>query len=396
MTGFVVNDLEGNEIARKAPAEPGLQLPYLDVDAPGFTWPTHPPVGLPPRTALKPADRLSPDDPGAAVELKRDRNALRAKNDVDGPHPRTAPVAIVPGGLPTRRSLRDSREAAPHVIRTITMSNPVVSPRRTNEGAGAQDARSSSTRQVLLRRAHALHENGAVESTALPSPVRVFDGKSGSISKSYEPFPVLLPSHRDFRPVLAWAVFLGFLGADRFYRGKYVTGILKLATAGGLGIWWVADIVGILNGRAEDRHGRYFDGDRNHRAIAWTLTAALVAGLTAAVVNGAAPAVTAITEAVTPKAAPAPTWTLVTNVKATDEPTLVGVTGDSLRFTYKFPGAVYAYLQKGDNPEIPAQALFSTDAPAQGEKEIAVTPGDYRLVIRAKGSWQVNVEELVR
>ena len=33
------------------------------------------------------------------------------------------------------------------------------------------------------------------------------------------------------------ALLLGVLGADRFYLGKIGTGILKLVTVGGLGIW---------------------------------------------------------------------------------------------------------------------------------------------------------------
>ncbi|MEC5345311.1 cytochrome c oxidase assembly factor Coa1 family protein [Brenneria populi] len=35
--------------------------------------------------------------------------------------------------------------------------------------------------------------------------------------------------------------FLGMLGADRFYLGKIKTGILKLITFGGFGIWWFWD-----------------------------------------------------------------------------------------------------------------------------------------------------------
>lgn len=37
------------------------------------------------------------------------------------------------------------------------------------------------------------------------------------------------------------SLFLGLLGADRFYLGKRKTGILKALTIGGLGIWWVVD-----------------------------------------------------------------------------------------------------------------------------------------------------------
>ena len=39
--------------------------------------------------------------------------------------------------------------------------------------------------------------------------------------------------------VLSWA--LGYLGADRFYRGEIGLGILKLITFGGMGVWYLVD-----------------------------------------------------------------------------------------------------------------------------------------------------------
>jgi TM2 domain-containing membrane protein YozV len=39
--------------------------------------------------------------------------------------------------------------------------------------------------------------------------------------------------------VISWLV--GFLGADRFYKGDVGLGVLKLLTIGGVGIWWLVD-----------------------------------------------------------------------------------------------------------------------------------------------------------
>jgi TM2 domain-containing membrane protein YozV len=41
--------------------------------------------------------------------------------------------------------------------------------------------------------------------------------------------------------ILSWT--LGYLGADRFYKGQIGWGILKLITLGAGGIWWLIDAV---------------------------------------------------------------------------------------------------------------------------------------------------------
>ena len=42
---------------------------------------------------------------------------------------------------------------------------------------------------------------------------------------------------------LLLSVFVGSLGVDRFYMGYIGTGILKLITFGGFGIWWLIDLI---------------------------------------------------------------------------------------------------------------------------------------------------------
>lgn len=60
---------------------------------------------------------------------------------------------------------------------------------------------------------------------------------------------------RNYFIALALSIFLGEFGIDRFYMGKIGTGILKLITLGGLGIWWIIDIVLIANGSMRDKQG---------------------------------------------------------------------------------------------------------------------------------------------
>jgi TM2 domain-containing membrane protein YozV len=42
---------------------------------------------------------------------------------------------------------------------------------------------------------------------------------------------------------LVMSIFFGWWGVDRFIMGKVGTGILKLVTFGGFGIWWLVDII---------------------------------------------------------------------------------------------------------------------------------------------------------
>jgi len=60
----------------------------------------------------------------------------------------------------------------------------------------------------------------------------------------------------------SWAVafllslFLGMLGADRFYLGYPYVGLLKLCTLGGLSWWWMLDVILLLAGRMKDGEGK--------------------------------------------------------------------------------------------------------------------------------------------
>ncbi|PFI75758.1 TM2 domain-containing protein [Bacillus cereus] len=51
-------------------------------------------------------------------------------------------------------------------------------------------------------------------------------------------------------------IFLGFLGAGRFYVGDIGRGILNLLTCGGLGILWFIDLF-LLSGRVDYKNALY-------------------------------------------------------------------------------------------------------------------------------------------
>lgn len=73
--------------------------------------------------------------------------------------------------------------------------------------------------------------------------------------------------------LLSW--FLGVLGIDRFYLGKVGTGLLKLLTAGGLGIWWLVDVIIILAGSMRDKQGFALNGYEENKKVAWIVTIVL-------------------------------------------------------------------------------------------------------------------------
>ncbi|MCR8669553.1 TM2 domain-containing protein [Agrococcus sp. HG114] len=93
---------------------------------------------------------------------------------------------------------------------------------------------------------------------------------------------------KSFVATWLFAMLLGVLGVDRFYFGKVGTGIAKLLTFGGLGIWALVDLIITLVGKQTDKLGRPLEGYEQHKKTAWIVTAAWVLlGVVVGAVNGA-------------------------------------------------------------------------------------------------------------
>lgn len=69
------------------------------------------------------------------------------------------------------------------------------------------------------------------------------------------------PSDKSRTVALLLAFFLGMFGGHRFYAGRPETGALMLITLGGLGIWWLYDLILIAA-------GGFRDGD-NRLIVSW-------------------------------------------------------------------------------------------------------------------------------
>jgi hypothetical protein len=121
-------------------------------------------------------------------------------------------------------------------------------------------------------------------------------------------------SNKSFLVTWLLSLLLGVLGVDRFYLGKVGTGILKLVTIGGLGIWALADLVLVLSNRTRDKQGLPLEGYDKHKKVALIVTGVVIllsivvnsarAGSGPAAAPASAPSVATATPSATPSATP--------------------------------------------------------------------------------------------
>jgi hypothetical protein len=88
--------------------------------------------------------------------------------------------------------------------------------------------------------------------------------------------PAQVESDKSFVTTWLLAWLLGGLGVDRFYLGKIGTGVLKLITLGGLGVWYFIDLIIVLVGGTRDTLGRPLAGYEANKKTAWIVTVVLI------------------------------------------------------------------------------------------------------------------------
>ena len=60
----------------------------------------------------------------------------------------------------------------------------------------------------------------------------------------------------DWLALFLLTFFVGVLGVHRFYVGKIGTGVLMLITLGGLGVWFLVDLILVVTGQFTNKDGQ--------------------------------------------------------------------------------------------------------------------------------------------
>jgi len=81
-------------------------------------------------------------------------------------------------------------------------------------------------------------------------------GKARDVDgRPLDPGPVYGTPVKNQGTAFLLSFLLGYFGADRFYLGQTLLGIVKLLTCGGFGIWYIVDVLIIGMGKMKDSEG---------------------------------------------------------------------------------------------------------------------------------------------
>jgi hypothetical protein len=208
---------------------------------------------------------------------------------------------------------------------------------------------------------------------------QAYPGQYGAFPGQYGAEP-----QKSFLVTWLFSLLLGSLGVDRFYLGKIGTGIAKLLTLGGLGIWSLVDLIVTLAGKQTDKNRRPLAGYAQHKRVAVVVTVVLlVVNLVIGVISGIA-AVAVVRQAATPPIVSAAPIT----ASASAEPATSGEAGageDRPRVKTQTLTGTGDDVKTVDLKGVPAVVTF-TCAACSGETALE-TNGAEMLLVKTVGAY---------
>lgn len=222
------------------------------------------------------------------------------------------------------------------------------------------------------------------------------------------PFPAPVAARRHFIPVWLLSVAGGLFGLDRFILGRPVTGVLKLATAGGAGIWWAADMFHIAFGGITDGTGRTLVGRIGERVFAVAVTGVLVTGCAVAAAPYAADAYDRAVQAagqltgkvqdvIDPEPVPVPEWTEAARFQGEASGTTGAftVTGNAVQIMYSTGGHALVHLHPAGTPIADSNGpQWAVEEASSGQWITQLEPGAYAFTVQTGQSrWNFSVQQ---
>ncbi|GAA1348352.1 Ltp family lipoprotein [Arthrobacter roseus] len=184
-------------------------------------------------------------------------------------------------------------------------------------------------------------------------------------------------SNKSFLVTWLLSLLLGILGIDRFYLGKVGTGILKLITLGGLGVWALIDLILVLANKTRDKQGLPLEGYDKNKKVALIVTGVLI--LLSIVVNSvqAGSSNSVAPAASTPTATPTAQIATATPTPTTDPAVAAAEAKASAKAKSEADAAAKAKADadaaaakaKADADAAAAKAKAEADAAAQAKAE---------------------------